>query len=419
MDSPRKLLVGYDLCEDYTQISCFSYKAMEPVQVSIRENDENYMIPTVLGLRHDTKQWLVGDEAVSCVAAGSGTLVENLLDKIMWEEVDIAGQKLSGTILLEKYLRKTLTIIKNYFPTEQITKLVVTMRNTDPEVVEKVYEALSGLGLERDRAVVMSHAGVYLYYALNQDKSLWMNDVGAFEFSREGLCFYQIHMNRRTKPIIAGIINKDYSDRMNISMLKQKDISPDYIFENIANEALYKHIITTLYLTGRAFEEDWVKEVTKNLCVGRRVFVGQNLYTKGACYAAKELAGDRSLEDFILLNNDMIMCSIAVRVYCDTTYQDVDLVQPGENWFEVDKSIEVIPDNSSELEIVIKSIMTAEVSRKVITINNFPKRPNRMTRWRIRIICKDKSTALLTVSDLGFGEVYQESGQTQEFIIEL
>lgn len=419
MDSPRKLIVGYDLCEDYTQISCFSYKTMEPVPVNIREEDENCMIPTALCLRHETKQWLSGEEAISCASSGSGVLVENLLDKVMWESVDIAGQKLSGTALLEKYLRKTLTIVKNYFPTEQITKLVVTMRNTEPEVVEKVYEALHGLGLERDRAVVMSHAGAYLYYALNQDKSLWMNDVGLFEFCREGLYFYQIHMNRRTKPIIAGLIKKDYTDMLNMSMLKQKEVNPDYIFENVANHALYKQIITTLYLTGSGFSENWCKDVVKNLCVGRRVFIGQNLFTKGACYAAKELAGDHSLENFILLNDDMTMCSITVRVYCDTSYKDIPLILPGENWYEIDRSIEVIPDNCNELEIIQKCILTGETSRKVFTIRCFPKRPNKMTRWLINLVCKDKSTVILTVTDLGFGDIYQESGQKEEIVIDL
>ena len=33
MDNPRKLIVGYDLCEDYSQISRYSYKTFEPIQI--------------------------------------------------------------------------------------------------------------------------------------------------------------------------------------------------------------------------------------------------------------------------------------------------------------------------------------------------------------------------------------------------
>jgi hypothetical protein len=50
MDAPRKVIVGYDLCEDFTQISCYSYKTFEPIPIGIRER----MItshPTVLGVK--------------------------------------------------------------------------------------------------------------------------------------------------------------------------------------------------------------------------------------------------------------------------------------------------------------------------------------------------------------------------------
>ncbi|MDD3173256.1 MAG: DUF5716 family protein, partial [Herbinix sp.] len=292
MDSSRKLMVGYDLCEDFTQISCYSYKTMEPIPISVCEGEDYCPIPTVLCMKAETKQWLFGDEAITCAGAGAGILVEHLLEKVQSEkEVELYGIKFTPIALLEKYIRKTLTLIKNYFPTEPITKLVITVRNSEPILVEKIYEVLASLGIEKDRAVVMSHAGVYLYYALSQDKSLWMNDVGLFDFDAEGLNFYQIRLNRRSKPMIAGLIKSNYSDDLNMDLLKPKNsnsISSNaaYIFENIANTALYKQIITTLYFTGSGFSGGWADEVIKSLCVGRRVFFGQNLFTKGACYAA-------------------------------------------------------------------------------------------------------------------------------------
>lgn len=420
MESPRKLLVGYDLCEDFTQISCFSFKTMEPTPIGVREGDENCMLPTVLCLRGDTRQWLIGEEAISCVAEGTGALVEHLLDKVQAEdEVELFGQRYSPVSLLEKYLRKTLMYIKNYFPTEQITKLVVTVRSTEPIFVDRIYEALALLGLEKDRAMVMSHAGVYLYYALSQDKSLWMNDVGLFEFHKEGLLFYQLRLNRRSNPVIAGLIKTDYSDILNVNMLKQKGSNPAYLFENVSNNALYKQIISTLYLTGSGFEGNWAQDVMKELCVGRRVFLGQNLFTKGACYAAKEMSGDSALKDFVLLNDDMITSNIAVRVYCDTAFQELPLTKAGENWYDVNKSIEVIREKGAQLEIILKNIMTRETSREIIGLDQFPDRPDRMTRLKLCLNCRDKLTGVITITDLGFGEIYPATGQTVELTINL
>jgi len=420
MDTPKKLIVGYDLCEEDVQISCYSYKTLEPIPISTREGEEYCPIPTVLCVKKDTKQWLYGEEAVACADNGAGILVDHLLERVLaGEEVEIYQQIFTPVVLLEKFLRKSLTLIKNYFPTEQITKLVVTVRSTNPVLVDAIYEALAMLGLEKDRVLVLSHAGAYMYYALNQDRSLWLNDIGLFDFSEEGLLFYQIRMNRRAKPMIAGLAKTNYSETLNYELLKRKESNASYSFENIANTALFKQIISTLYFTGNGFEGGWADDVIKSLCMGRRIFMGQNLFTKGACYAAKELSGDQKLNDFILMNDDMITSSILLRVYADTKYKEVPLTEAGETWYEVNNSIEVIPEGEAELELILKNVMTRDVVREKIRLNQLPERPDRMTHLQINLTCKDKSTGIITVTDLGFGEIYPETGWKMEFTIEI
>jgi hypothetical protein len=420
MDTPRKVIVGYDLCEDYTQISCYSYKTLEPIPISERMGEENYLIPTVLCAKTDTRQWLFGEEAVACAKNGAGELVEHLLSKVRaGEEVELFHTSFSGLALLEKFLRKSLTLIKNYFPTEQITKLVVTVRNTEPEFVDKIYEALALLGLEKDRAIVMSHAGAYLYYALSQDKSLWMNDVGLFDFSAEGLMYYQMRMNRRSRPMIAGLTKTDFTASLDYDVPGQKNSNAPYIFENLANTALYKQIVSTLYFTGSGFEGGWADGVIKGLCTGRRVFYGQNLFTKGACYAAKELSGDRKLNDILLLNDDMITSSVAIRVYSDTKFVEMPLAEAGEIWYEVNKSLEVIPEGTAELEVILKNIMTRDVNYEKLALNQFPERPDRMTRLEINFTCKNKTGGIIKITDLGFGEFYPGTGSGMEFSLEI
>ncbi len=420
METSRKLIVGYDLCEEYSQISCFSYKSMEPVPISAAEKDEFNRIPTVLCLKSDTKQWLYGEEAKSCAESGEGILVEHLLKRLITgEPVELYGQSFDGITLLEKYFRKTLTLMKQYFPTEPVTRLVVTVREAPPVLTEGIYAALSELGLERDRVTVISHAGAYLYYALNQERSLWMNDAGLFEFNEDGLFYYRIRLNRRMKPMIAGLEKTDYTHVLDYSMLKDKENNAAYLFENVTGTALYKQLVTTLYFTGGGFEGGWAEQIIKGLCNGRRAFMGQNLFVSGACFAAKEFAGDRTLGDFILLDDDMLIGSVGLRVYCDTRYQEVLLAKAGENWHEVNKSIEVIPEGEPELELVLKSMLSRETVREKIRLTNLPRRPDRMTRLKILFTCTDRSTGVITVNDLGFGEFYPETGTVMEFTVEI
>ena len=421
MENQRKLIVGYDLCDDITQISCYSYKAFEPISVSPDDNEENSRIPTVLCINNDTKLWSYGNEALSCAQAGNGILIEKLLTKLkIGEETEVFGQTFTAVALIEKFLRKSLTLIKNYFPTETITKLVVTLRETEPRIVEDVYEALYRLGIDRDRAVIMSHAGAYMYYALSQDKSLWVNDVGLFDFNENNLSYYQISINRRAVPMIAGMEKKDYTDTLNYAMLKQKGINPGYTFENIANTVLFKQIVSTIYFTGIGFEGGWAEEAIRGLCAGRRVFLGQNLYSKGACYAAKELSGDKKLGDIILLNNEMLISSVWIKVYTDATMKELLLTDAAVPWYEVDKEIEVIPMGEPELEIVLKNIMTREILRERLRLNNPPAgRPDRMSRLGIKLTFLERTVARITVTDLGFGEFYPQTDKIWEFTIDV
>lgn len=416
MDTPRKLIVGYDLCEDITQISCYSYKTFEPVPICQNGGEEYAPIPTALCVKKDTKLWLYGEEAITCASKGDGVLVDQLLMRIQTgEEVDIFGQKFTGVTLLEKFIKKSLIQVKNYFPTEKITKIVVTIRDAEPILVAGIYEAMALLGLEKDRAVVISHAGVYLYYALSQDKTHWMNDVGLFDFDELGLSYYQISINRRTQPYIAKLTKKDFSDTLSYDILKQQESRAGYTFQNIANTVLYKQMITTIYFTGKGFEGKWAEEAILSLSTGRRAFIGLNLYTKGACYAAKELSGDRKLEDYILLNDEMIASSIWLRVYSDARMKDVQLTEAAVPWYEVKKYIEVIPEDEPELEIILKNIMTREIVREKLVPNFMPNRPKRMTRLEISLTCLDRSTAIITARDLGFGDIYPETEQIWEF----
>ena len=63
------------------------------------------------------------------------------------------------------------------------------------------------------------------------------------------------------------------------------ELSLIHIF-GILKDCFRGHIVSSVYLTGDGFDGDWMKQSVAFLCQGRRAFVGKNLYSKGACYAA-------------------------------------------------------------------------------------------------------------------------------------
>ena len=61
----------------------------------------------------------------------------------------------------------------------------------------------------------------------------------------------------------------------------------------IIGDCFQGRIVSSAYLTGDGFDGGWMKRSVSLLCQGRRAFMGKNLYSKGACYAAAVLDGQQ------------------------------------------------------------------------------------------------------------------------------
>lgn len=418
----QSLIVGFDLGNEISQISCFDEHLYEPVCIG-RQGDENERyIQTILGVK-DTGEWLCGREAVCAYNVGRCELIENFVSRICNDEkIVVDGREMMPAILLETFFKKTLFLLKEYEPNKRIRKLVVTVQNHTKEISEYIYLALEALGIGRDRAYVQSYKQSYLYFVLNQNNEIWVNDVGLFDFRKEGLCYYQLTVDKRKKPYIAGIIERDYSDNLSIGMLyddKYKD-HISYIFENIAQNAVHKQIISTLYMIGTGFAGNVADEAMRHLCVGRRVFKGQNLYVNGACYAARKLAGLSNQEEFVFIDDDMISSHISTSVYINAHKQEVIIAKAGSVWYDIDNSIDIIPDGESELQINVTNIITRESSKHLILLDVInPERPARMSRINIRVRFQDVHSCIITMKDKGFGELCRSTDRISERIIDI
>ena len=82
MMKKNKVVVGFDLGNDYSQISYCRHNQSMPDTVSLVMGEEQYNIPTVLCRRHgadEASAWSVGNEALKNAGEGAGTLVEDLV----------------------------------------------------------------------------------------------------------------------------------------------------------------------------------------------------------------------------------------------------------------------------------------------------------------------------------------------------
>jgi len=263
--------------------------------------------------------------------------------------------------------------------------------------------------------VVQNYRQSYMYYAVSQPKELWNNNVGLFELNGNTLLYTQINIDRKTIPCIIGAVSRDISDGIHWEELERDgDAHISYAFINAANTALHKQLVTTVYVTGKGFEKSWANHALQELCVGRRVFRGQNLFTKGACYAARELSGEGKLDHCLLLDEEMIACNVSIRLYGDASMQEVMLAKAGSLWSEIDSSVDVIPDDEDEMQITIQDVLKHETKAHMLSLSGFAGRKNKMTRFTIRIRFADSHTCIVTLKDNGFGELCPSSNRVWE-----
>ncbi len=418
MSEERKLVVGMDLCNDYTQLSLYNHSKYEAETFFINAEEQEYRIPTVLAVREDTKEWLYGKEALQCGYERKGHLLKNFL-KYSQASIEIYGIQFSRAQIYERFLRKVLLLLKKDYPNDSIHRLVITLKKAEPELMKELYIALETMGLKKDRVHIQSHEQSYLYFALSQKKELWMNDVALFEYDKDGLTYYQIGIDRRSRPMLVGLEKKDFSDTMTYSMIKEKPESLSYMFDNITTSVFHKQIISTIYLTGEGFEANWIKPLLQQLCIGHRLFIGQNLYCYGACYAAKEESQGERFGEFAFLSSESLPYSVSMSLYTGGEMKTVTLVETATPWYEVKQRFNVILDEEKELTFVLRDAIKKTTQTRILTLEGLESelRMERGTRLEIRLSSNKEKELIVTIKDKGFGAMYPSSNRIWEKII--
>lgn len=139
------LVIGLDLNDDYSQISC-------------RKKKRSWTVPTVICRRKEKETWLIGEEAYAATLLGEGVIVDKLLKMVRKEGTStIGGICYTGTDLLKIFLKKLLDCPFKEFHTDQVEQLgdhqARNRRKSNrlPDVLCRLSEH------SRDRVHVISH----------------------------------------------------------------------------------------------------------------------------------------------------------------------------------------------------------------------------------------------------------------------
>ncbi len=399
--------IGIDLNDSYAMVSYFQQNMKEPETVSTVAGSEEFQIPLVLARRKSIGKWYYGDEARRLSKSGEMVCIDQLLKRALnSEKIVIDDDSFMAEELLALFLKKVMELPSKLGNPSSFDRLVICVDRLTKENVSMFYGMAVRLGINSRQLTVIDRKESFYYFALNQDKSLWLHDVVMFMQENESIFFYSLKRDLRTIPQVVSI---DES----ISYTLDKN-DKDKSFLDIINESFKNQIISTVFLVGDTFAEGWMKQSVALLCKGRRVFMSNNLFTKGACYAAA--TRDKEAEwPFVYMGENEMKFNLSLKVHDKGELSFYNLISAGSNWFESKGQCEVIISGSYEVDFWKQLPKSREAKIETLRLTDMPPRPDRATRIRITATPVSDDRIDIEIKDLGFGEIFMSSGKVWHY----
>ena len=102
---------------------------------------------------------------------------------------------------------------------------------------------------------------------------------------------------------------------------------------------------------------------------------------------------------------------ILINMYVSGFLLGMPLVSAGSHWYEAEGSCEMILDEPGRVVFRVDSLEKNKHSDLEMQLAGFPERPRKTTRLRITAHYENARECIVTVEDLGFGELFPATGR--------
>jgi hypothetical protein len=212
-------------------------------------------------------------------------------------------------------------------------------------------------------------------------------------------------MNRKTSPVACFIESNIYPQ---MKLTEDKDRT----FLEILRKHCEDKVVTSIFLLGDDFSKQWCRESLKYMCRGRRVFQGNNLFSKGACYGARERTSPSTLSmSYVYLSDEKLRANVGM--VCDKGQTEIyyPILNAGTSWFEANRSFDVMLVKGNNIVLNIVPI-DGHISRTAkISLEGLRVRGNKTNRVGLKFYMDNPSAIWIEITDKGFGEFFPSTGQ--------
>jgi hypothetical protein len=417
IQAANELILGIDLRKEHAQVTYYHQAIREPMMIQAGKNREQTLLPMALRMDQDGT-WHLWDPQTEQEEESDRCRITDIYGRIDRQEMTEAdGKTLSPAQLLELYFIQCRELLR--FMTSRTRLFVmVTVRHLTEHWSRVIVEALELAGVARKDIFVQDYLSSFYYYTVNQKKELWTQDVALLEYEDETMIGYLLHIDRSTRPAIATVTEmarQSVSDEVRAGRTDADwDREKDRLLFELLKKVFERRMVTVSYLMSDFYSRDWAQRSIQYLCYQRHAYQGQNLYSRGACYAAMERAGMIADRGILFGGGDMVSVNLGMemRIRGKETYYP--LVTAGVNWYEAHHVCEFIPAGESEVRIISKPMAADYSVTHILHLRDLPDRPDRTMRLRMTLYFTSVDQCHVEVEDLGFGGLFKSSGKKWE-----
>lgn len=419
-----KYIIGYELGKQHVQMSYFKIGETEPQTLSMIAGQEQYNIPFVLYKQEDTNLWYIGKEALAKYQEMGGILLTDLLEQACREEItEVNLESYQSCALLALYIKRSLSYLSMTAPLEKIAAIMFTVENLDQRMVEVLRQMEEFLQLPGIVIQFIGKEESFYYYNLHTDPSLWNNQVYLYEMQDRELNSYCLSLNRQTKPIVTLIEKKQYETFPKVeneNPNNEKKAVWDKQFLEYVTGDMEGKIVSTVYLIGDGFLGEWYQQSVRFLCTKRRVFLGNNLYSKGACYALMDKMEPGELTgSYVYLGTDKLKANVGMQILRQGAPSYLAILDGGSSWYDSKKEWDMILEGDNRLVFRITPLDGKNVTQTQVVLDGLQVTKTPLCRIHAEAYMETPGCMKIKLWDKGFGEFYPSGGQYWEESIEL
>ncbi|MBQ7534857.1 MAG: hypothetical protein IJT43_04475 [Stomatobaculum sp.] len=386
--------------------------------VMFSDSEQSFHVPAAICRDKKNDFWYVGEEAYEKALSGKGILTDRLVSlSLKGGTATIRGVRYEGAELLGRFLGMVREGCLRASGGEAPSCTVLVLPLYDRAWMERILEVLPEYGFDSGSISCITRQESFLYYVMNQPREIRTAEVGLFDLNDNALSFYEFQMRRDKRKLFVRVDQEDLKEAFALSVLATPNGEKlaDKIMSSAAERLLRRKVFSSVFLTGKGFEEySWAQHFMKLVCQRRKVYLDGELFIKGAVIRGSGLLSGKGDPGFTALCSGRSAASVTMKVERNGQPLEFPVLNAGDPVFSSDMELRLLPGSGENLEFLIEPVATRKKKLVRVPAPVLPEREEKTSFIDVSLCFPDEDRMLVRLKDAGFGELFPPGGASSE-----